>query len=74
MLPALICRLVKTLIFNAALALFLWLSAFITGVVDGITVYVILFVLGNICFVMYDVLLDRFLIWYIVKLRPRLRF
>ena len=74
MLPPVICRLVKTLIFNAALALFLWLSAFITGVVDGTVIYATLFVLGNICFVMYDILLDRFLIWYIVKIRPRLRF
>ena len=74
MLSPVICRLVKTLIFNAAMGLFLWLSAFITGIADSVTVYAILFVLGNVCFVMYDVLLDRFLIWYIVKLRPRLRF
>lgn len=74
MLPPFLCRVVKTLVFNVAMGLFLWLSAYITGVTDGILIYGILFVLGNLCFVMYDLLLDRFLIWYIVKLRPRLRF
>lgn len=74
MLPPIVSRVVKTLIFNAALALFLFLSAWITGVVDAMVIYATLFVLGNVCFVMYDILLDRFLIWYIVKIRPRLRF
>ena len=74
MLPAIWALLLKFVLFNAVLAALLWLSAFVTGVKDATWVVVLLFVVGNICFYMYDILLDRFLIWYIVKIRPRLRF
>jgi hypothetical protein len=67
-------RIVKFLICNTVLALLLAMSALIMGKVDAIVVYLTLIVLANICFYMYDILLDRFLIWYIMKLRKHLRF
>lgn len=71
-LPPVLCRVVKTLIFNAALILVLALSAFLTGLETKL-IYGILLVLGNFMFVLYDTLLDRFLIWYILKIRPRMK-
>ena len=65
---------VKLFLFNAVLAILLWLSAFVTGITDAAWMYVLLFVVGNLCFYMYDILLDRFMIWYILKLRKRLKF
>ena len=74
MLPAIWALLLKLVLFNAVLAALLWLSAFVTGVKDATWVVVLLFVVGNICFYMYDILLDRFMLWYILKLRSRLKF
>ena len=74
MLPAIWALVLKLLLFNAVLAALLWLSAFVTGVKDATWVIATLFVVGNICFYMYDILLDRFMIWYILKLRSRLKF
>ncbi len=74
MLKPLWARIVKFVLFHAALFVMLFLSAFITGVKEVGWVYLTLLVLGNLCFFLYDLLLDRFLIWYIVKLRPRLKF
>ena len=71
-LPPVLCRIVKTLIFNAALALALVLSWYLTGVETKL-IYGALFVLGNLMFVLYDTLLERFLIWYILKIRPRIK-
>jgi len=71
-LPPVLCRVVKTVIFNAALILVLALSAFLTGLETKL-IYGILLVLGNLMFVLYDILLDRFLIWYILKIRPRMK-
>lgn len=74
MLPAIWALLLKLVLFNAVLAALLWLSAFVTGVKDATWVVVLLFVVGNICFYMYDILLDRFMLWYILKFRSRLKF
>ena len=74
MLPAIWALVLKLLLFHAVLAALLWLSAFVTGVKDATWVIATLFVVGNICFYMYDILLDRFMIWYILKLRSRLKF
>jgi len=74
MLSPRVALLVKFLIFNAVLALLLVLSAFLTGIEDPKWVYAALFVIGNLCFYLYDILLDRAMIWYILKLRKRLKF
>ncbi len=66
--------LVKTVVFNVILVALLALSAWVTGTVDAKWIYAILFVMGNLCFYLYDILLDRFMIWYILKLRKRLKF
>ncbi len=65
---------VKILIFNVILAALLILSAVVTGITDAKWVYATLFVIGNLCFYLYDVLLDRFMLWYVIKLRKRLKF
>lgn len=65
---------VKALILNAVLAALLLLSALVTGIVDATWVYAVLFVIGNLCFYLYDILLDRVMLWYILKLRKRLKF
>ena len=65
---------VKILIVNGVLVALLVLSAFVTGTTDAKWVYITLVILGNVCFYMYDLLLDRFMIWYVLKLRKRLKF
>lgn len=67
-------RLVKVLIFNVVLTALLVLSAFVTGISETKWMMVVLYVIGNFCFYLYDILLDRFMIWYILKLRNRLKF
>ncbi len=74
LLKPLFARIVKTLLFNGVLILLLFLSAFVTGVKELPYLYLALLVLGNLCFFLYDILLDRFLIWYILKLHNRLKF
>lgn len=74
MLRPVFALVVKFLIFNVVLAALLVLSAFVTGVTDAPWIYASLFLIGNFCFYLYDVLLDRFMIWYILKLRRRLKF
>lgn len=74
MLPRIWAPVLKLLLFNAVLAVLLFLSALVTGVKDATWVVAVLFVIGNICFYMYDILLDRFMLWYILKLRSRLKF
>lgn len=74
MLKPILARIVKTLLFNGIFVLLLFLSAFVTGVKETPYLYLALLVLGNICFFLYDILLDRFLIWYILKLHNRLKF
>ena len=74
-LPPVLSRIVKFLLFNVILAALVFLSVAVLSTpfsLDLITV--ITLVLANACFVLYDTLLDRFLIWYIVKLRKRLGF
>lgn len=73
-LKPILARIVKTVIFNAVLILLLVLSFFVTGVPEVSWIYATLFVLGNACFVLYDLLLDRFFLWYLLKLRKRLKF
>ena len=74
MLPLLFSRVVKILLFNGVMGLLLVLSAFLTGATDALWLYAVYVGLANFCFQIYDVLLDRFLIWYILKLRHRFRF
>ncbi len=74
MLPPVASRIVKTLIFNAVLILLFVLAYFLTGILEIKWMYFTLILLGNACFVLYDLLLDRFFIWYLLKLRNRLKF
>ncbi len=73
LLKPFLCRLVKEVLFNAVLALDLFLSVKILGA-ESRWILAATVVLGNVCFVFYDLLLDRFLLWYIIKLRDRLGF
>lgn len=74
LLSPILSRVLKTLIFNFVLILLLVLSFFVTGVPEVKWVYATLFLLGNACFVLYDLLLDRVFLWYLLKLRKRLKF
>ncbi len=74
MLPPFFCRVVKFLVFNLILVLLLFLSAFVTGTVEAKLIYATTLVFANLCFYLYDLLLDRFLIWYLMKLRRHLHF
>ncbi len=74
MLSSFACRLAKFVLFNFVLALLLLLAFFVTGIPETKWVYGTLVVLGNLCFYCYDLLLDRILLWYWMKLRPHLRF
>lgn len=65
---------VKFLMFNVILLLLIFVSAFVTGIQDALWVNITLFVMGNICFYMYDFLLDRFFLFYLLKIRKRLKF
>jgi len=72
LLSPFLSRLFKTLILNFVLLFLLVLSALVTGTQEAKIIYLSLLALGNACFVLYDILLDRFLIWYLLKLRNRL--
>ena len=74
MLKPILARILKMVLFNLIFILLLVLSAFVTGIKEATFIYLTLIVLGNFCFVAYDFLLDRFLIFYILKLRNRLKF
>ena len=74
MLQPLLARVVKFAIFNGVLILLLLVSVGVTGITDPKWMYAALFVIGNLCFYLYDRLLDRVMIWYILKLRKRLKF
>lgn len=72
-LKPMLCRILSFLLFNGVMILLFILSAYFVGL-ESYTVYGLLIVLGNVCFYFYDILLDRFLIWYLLKLRRHLRF
>ena len=74
MLRPVFALILKFFILNGILAALLALSAFVTGTSEAKWMYLSLFVIGNLCFYLYDILLDRFMIWYILKLRKRLKF
>ncbi len=74
MLKPFLCITLKFFMFNVILILLLVLSAYVTGTVDAKGIYLATLILANVCFYLYDILLDRFLIWYIMKLRKHLRF
>lgn len=65
---------VKFFLFNFVLVGLLALSAFVTGTLDAMWVNITFVVLGNICFYMYDFLLDRFFLFYLLKIRRRIKF
>ncbi len=71
---------IKLVIFNLALtALLFVLKAFLPGVdislVPGAALinYIVLYLLGNSIFVMYDILLTRIVTFYILRLRDKLK-
>lgn len=73
LLPPWAAKVVKFLGFNLLLALYLYLSSKFTGTEEATWIYGAFWILANVCFYVYDILLDRFLIWYILKIRQRLR-
>lgn len=74
-LPPFFARIVKLIVFNGAAAVLVALSVFVFSMPFSLNVVTCLtLALANAAFVMYDILLDRILIWYIVKLRKRLGF
>ncbi len=64
----------KFVLFNGILFMLLYLTAFVTGIRDAAWVNITLVVMGNICFYMYDFLLDRFFLFYLLKIRKRIKF
>lgn len=74
MLSPVLSRVIKTLLFNAILIALLILSFFVMGTAEAKLVYITLVLLGNALFVLYDRLLDRFFLWYLLKIRTRLKF
>ena len=68
-----LARVYKFLVFNVLTVIYLLLSAFVTGTEESKIIYITLLVIANIFFYVYDMLLDRFMIFYLVKIRPRLR-
>ena len=73
MLSRPLSRLMKEGIFNVILVLYLFLSVKFFGA-ESRTVLVFTFILGNIAFLLYDLVLDRFELFYLLKIRPRLGF
>lgn len=73
MLRPVVSRIVKEAVFNAALALYLVLEIFVLRLESAGWVTLLTVVFANILFVMYDYLLDRLILFYIVKLRERLK-
>ena len=80
-LPKLFSWIIKIFAFNISLALvFFVLKLFLPSVsielfpgMKVIYTYLIYFLVGNLIFVLYDVLLTRLVSFYIFKLRKRLR-
>lgn len=74
-LPGALVWVLKLLIFNVALAVVELVSFFVLNIeVEGIWLEVALFVMGNVAFVLLDIVLTRFIVIYYRRLRPRLRF
>lgn len=67
---------VKLLIFNPAFAAITAVSVFVLRIPFDERGFMIavLFALGNLTFIIYDIALTRLITFYIVKLRPRLKF
>lgn len=72
MLRPLWCWVLKEVIFNGVLAVYLVLSLKVLGIQEAAWITAATFVLANLLFILYDLLLDRFQIYYLVKLRDRI--
>ncbi len=72
MLKPFLARTVKEILFNLVLVFGFFLSAFVTKTGEATWLYGAMFLLANACFILYDLLLDRFWIWYLIKIRKRL--
>ena len=75
-LPRVLSWVIKELIFNIAMAACIVLIKllFLPDAVVTVGTYVILVVLCEVVFVLYDVALTRLITFYIYKLRPRFKF
>lgn len=74
MLRPLISRVLRFFIFNLSFVLIFFATAFlVTGVKEVRGIHLVLLLIANLCFVIYDILLDRLLLFYILKIRKRLR-
>ncbi len=72
MLRPLWCRILKEVLFNLVLCAYLFIGIRFLGLEEAGWVTAATFVFANILFILYDVLLDRFILYYIVNLRRRL--
>ncbi len=73
-LPRIASRVLKTLYFNAVLVGAYFLYCYVFMLDTGSTplyLKIILFLVANITFVFYDLVLTRFVRFYFIKLRPR---
>lgn len=74
-LPNAVVWVCKIVIFNLALAVVEAVSFFILNIdIEGIWLEVLLFAVGNVAFVLLDIVLTRFIVIYRVRLRKKLRF
>ena len=65
---------VKEAVFNLILCGYLFVGVRFLHLEEANWISVVTFLFANILFVLYDVLLDRFILFYIVKLRDRIGF
>lgn len=72
-LPAPLAWILKLLLFNAAVTAFLLLSVYVLGTPpEAWWITLVLYLLGNPAFVLYDILLGRALALYEWRMRPRI--
>ena len=72
LLKPLYAWIIKEAAFNVVLAAYLFIAIRFLGLVEEKWITVLTAVFANILFILYDVLLDRFQIYYILKLRDRI--
>lgn len=66
---------VKVSFFNTVLLIFILIAKKILMIPDGIFDFEIAFIaLANACFVLYDVVMTRLIVFYVLKIRKRLGF
>lgn len=73
-IPRLWARCLKLILFNLAFGAVLFFTEWLTGASESWGLRLTLLLIGNAVFTLYDVLLSRLVVFYYVKIRPRLGF